>query len=308
MVQYYLADASDTDFDFLYELKKVSYKNYIEQTWGWDDAFQIKFHKENFATGNTKIILAGNRQIGSVDVKEGDTNIFISSLYLLPAFQSKGIGTQIINDLIKKAAIKNKRLELEVLQVNIRAQKLYGRLGFTKTTRDKTKYFMFKDAENNPEKSKAANLQFIPFEAVYADDFASLNKAWLQKYFEIEPIDEAIFANPTGYIIDKGGYIFFAQIGDAIVGTFALIKINEGVFELSKMAVTEECQGQKIGNKMVEFSLSKSRELHAEKVILYSNTSLKPAIHLYKKYGFKEVPLGAVEYRRANIKMEIEIK
>ena len=50
------------------------------------------------------------------------------------------------------------------------------------------------------------------------------------------------------------------------------------------------------------------KKLRAAKLILYSNTQLKPAIHLYKKYGFIEVPLNSSEYQRSNIKMEINLK
>jgi N-acetylglutamate synthase-like GNAT family acetyltransferase len=124
----------------------------------------------------------------------------------------------------------------------------------------------------------------------------------------VEPIDEQIFANPNEYIIDNDGYIFFEKLDDEIVGTFALMKVEEGVFELSKMAVDEKFQGKKLGNKMIEFSLDKAKELGAKKVILYSNTALQPAIHLYKKLDFIEVPLGSVDYKRANIKMQINIK
>ena len=74
------------------------------------------------------------------------------------------------------------------------------------------------------------------------------------------------------------------------------------------MAVREEFQGKKIGNKLVEHCLEVAKELVAQKVILYSNTKLENAIHLYTKYGFIEVPLDEVEYKRANIKMEIDIK
>jgi ribosomal protein S18 acetylase RimI-like enzyme len=140
----YLTLAADCDFDFVYELKKVAYREYVEQTWGWDDAFQFRFHRQNFAAGNTYIIYEGDKRIGSVDVKEGADNIFLSGLYILPRYQSKGIGTAIINQLFERALTANKRLELEVLKVNVKAQKLYEKLGFTKTDRDETKYFMYK--------------------------------------------------------------------------------------------------------------------------------------------------------------------
>lgn len=151
-------------------------------------------------------------------------------------------------------------------------------------------------------------INIINFEDALACDFSKLNVAWLKKYFVVEPIDEDILGHPRKFIIDKGGQIFFAKIGDEVVGTFALIKSADDEYELSKMAVSEQHQGKKVGNKMLEFCLYHARELHAKKVILFSNTILEPAIHLYRKYGFKEIPLGSSEYKRSNIKMEVEIK
>jgi ribosomal protein S18 acetylase RimI-like enzyme len=85
------------------------------------------------------------------------------------------------------------------------------------------------------------------------------------------------------------------------------MKMEEGVFELGKMAVTEKHQGLKIGNKMLEFAIEKTRAFGAYKLVLYSNTMLGPAIHLYKKYGFVQVPLEKSEYERSNIKMELSL-
>ena len=150
-------------------------------------------------------------------------------------------------------------------------------------------------------------LQIEDYKEQYSPDFASLNKAWLEEYFVVEPIDEAIFADPKGYIIDRGGYIFFAKLGDRVVGTFALMKMEEGIFELSKMAVAKDFQGKGAGSHLLRFCLQKGRELDAHKIVLYSNTSLEPAIHLYRKFGFLAVPLGSVEYKRANIKMELDL-
>jgi ribosomal protein S18 acetylase RimI-like enzyme len=74
------------------------------------------------------------------------------------------------------------------------------------------------------------------------------------------------------------------------------------------MAVWEKYQGQKIGNRLMEFCIEKAKELKADKLILYSNTMLGPAIHLYKKYGFIEVPITKSGYIRSNIKMELGLK
>ena len=125
-------------------------------------------------------------------------------------------------------------------------------------------------------------MEIIPFSDELANHFTRLNTAWLEKYFVIEPIDKEMLGDPKQYFIDKGGHIFFAKINEDIAGTFALLKDSDSVYELSKMAVDENYQGQKIGNKLMEFCIGKARNLKADKLILYSNTRLEPAIHLYK--------------------------
>ena len=151
-------------------------------------------------------------------------------------------------------------------------------------------------------------LEIIVYNERLAVDFKQLNEAWLKKYFEIEPIDVEMLSNPTQYFIYKGGYIFFAKLADEIAGTFALLKESDSVYELSKMAVAESFQGKNIGNRLMEFAIAKATELKAAKIILYSNTKLSPAIHLYRKYGFVEVPVISSGYKRCNIKMELIIK
>ena len=151
-------------------------------------------------------------------------------------------------------------------------------------------------------------MDIIPFSDELAHHFTRLNTAWLEKYFVIEPIDKEMLGDPKQYFIDKGGHIFFAKINEDIAGTFALLKDSDSVYELSKMAVDENYQGQKIGNKLMEFCIDEARNLRAGKLILYSNTRLEPAIHLYRKYGFIEVPITHSGYIRSNIKMELELK
>jgi len=150
-------------------------------------------------------------------------------------------------------------------------------------------------------------IEIIPFSESLAKDFEALNLAWLKKYFSIEPIDKEMLSNPKSYFIDKGGHIFFATYNGKVAGTFALMKTDNESYELSKMAVNEEFQGLKIGHTLLQFAIERSKELGAKKLILFSSTKLAAAIHLYRKYGFKEVPLGNSEYKRSDIKMEKEL-
>ena len=151
------------------------------------------------------------------------------------------------------------------------------------------------------------NIEIIGFKDEFAQYFTKLNLSWLKKYFEVEPVDHEMLSNPKTNIINKGGYIFFARLNEQIAGTFALIKNSDSSYELSKMAVDEGFQGKKIGNKMMEFCIDEAKRLKAGKVILFSNTKLLPALHLYRKYGFREVEIGESVYKRSDIKMELNI-
>lgn len=151
------------------------------------------------------------------------------------------------------------------------------------------------------------SVEIIPFSLDLKEPIKTLNLEWLRTYFRVEPKDEKVLSDPQGEIIDKGGMIFYAKYKGEIVGTVSLIKINDTTFELSKMAVTNGIQGLGIGNKLMEYCLALAKEKKIASLILYSNRSLLPAIHLYKKYGFVEVALENGIYERADIKMELTI-
>ncbi|WBU88882.1 GNAT family N-acetyltransferase [Cellulophaga omnivescoria] len=153
------------------------------------------------------------------------------------------------------------------------------------------------------------NLTFIPFLPKYAKTFKNLNLEWIKKYFEVEKKDIELLNNCEENIINKGGYIFFAKIEDTIVGCVAYIKIKENVYELGKMAVSENYQGKRIGQELLNYAINFAKEKQWEQVILYSSVKLTNALHIYKKIGFKEIPLEPnVVYKRSSIKMRLNLK
>ena len=149
-----------------------------------------------------------------------------------------------------------------------------------------------------------SKVNIVPYSAHYGDAFRKLNVEWLEKHFFVEPKDTELLSDPQTSILDNGGYIFYAEYDGEIVGTFALIHDENDCYELGKMAVTEKTQGLGIGNVMLQHCIDFAVSIGAKKIVLLSNTKLSSAIHLYKKYGFVEVPLGNNPYARSNIKME----
>ena len=135
-----------------------------------------------------------------------------------------------------------------------------------------------------------------------------LNYEWLEKYFKLEPTDILSLSNPKTEIIDKGGFIFYAKLNNEIVGTASLLKKNDLIFEIGKMAVSEKAQGFKIGTLLLEHCINFAKQKKISTLILYSNTKLETAIHLYRKYGFLEIELEKGLYERADIKMELKLQ
>lgn len=147
-------------------------------------------------------------------------------------------------------------------------------------------------------------IEIIPYSNDLKEAIKILNYEWLEKYFRVEQSDIQSLSNPNEEIIDKGGFIFYAKLNGEIVGTASLLKKTEDIFELGKMAVSEKAQGHKIGTLLLEHCLQFARQKQIRTLILYSNTKLKSALHLYRKYGFSEIKLDEGLYERANIKME----
>ncbi len=149
-----------------------------------------------------------------------------------------------------------------------------------------------------------SEVEIIPFEPRYREDFKRLNVEWLEKYFLVEPIDEEVLSNPETRILAPGGRILLARYEGEIVGTCALIQDGPGRFELSKMAVTPRRQGLKIGLRLLRAAIAEAKSLGARELFLESNSILKTAIALYEANGFVHTPRPVPShYQRADVYM-----
>ncbi|MGC8750109.1 GNAT family N-acetyltransferase [Hydrotalea sp.] len=138
-----LRQCTPADSQFFYELKKLVLFHYVKAIWGWDEQVQQQFHAENFHPNQTQIILWQAQPVGTIELVEDKDKIFISSLYIHPDFQNKKIGTFLVQQQIQQAKTSGKKVALEVLRLNTRAQKLYSNLGFvTIPNNDAIKLYM----------------------------------------------------------------------------------------------------------------------------------------------------------------------
>jgi putative acetyltransferase len=120
--------------------------------------------------------------------------------------------------------------------------------------------------------------------------FQTLNEEWIARYFVLEPKDRETLGDPDNTILRKGGRIFMVYVDGQAVGCVALIPMSDGVYELSKMAVSPELRGQGIGRLLLEHAIAQAKALGASSLFLGSNSGLKNAVHLYEAVGFRHVP------------------
>jgi DNA-binding MarR family transcriptional regulator/N-acetylglutamate synthase-like GNAT family acetyltransferase len=152
---------------------------------------------------------------------------------------------------------------------------------------------------------ESALVQMVDYTPAYQAAFRRLNEEWITRYFRMEEGDYKALDHPKEYILDKGGHIFMALYKGEPVGACALIHMEDGGFELAKMAVSPAAQGLGIGYLLGRACIDKARTLGARRVYLESNTRLKPAISLYHKLGFRKVAGPPSPYERADIQMEL---
>ena len=149
------------------------------------------------------------------------------------------------------------------------------------------------------------SVQIAEYQPIFKEHFKNLNLEWIQKYFKVEPHDLEQLDNPEMYILDKGGQIFFAIYQNEVVGTVALVKNSATDFELAKMAVSPKYQGIGAGKALCAYPIEVAQKAGAKILWLESSRKLTPALTMYSKLGFVEIPMDETPYSRADIKMQI---
>ncbi|MEO8512998.1 MAG: GNAT family N-acetyltransferase [Ignavibacteria bacterium] len=128
MKNYSLRPSSALDSELIYSIKKNALGEYIKLTWGWDEEVQRKMHEKEMLAENISIIIFDNKEIGTIGKILNENEIIICRLYIIDEYQSYGIGSDIVNSIIVDNPVKE--IRLGVLKVNMRARKLFEKLGF----------------------------------------------------------------------------------------------------------------------------------------------------------------------------------
>jgi putative acetyltransferase len=148
----------------------------------------------------------------------------------------------------------------------------------------------------------------VSYDEDYRPEFEELNRQWIETYFTLEPADREILSDPRGKILEKGGQVFFVLEHGHVKGTCAVLRETPEECEIAKMAVAPSARGRGFGDLLMEACIAFAKASGARRAVIVSNTALQPAIRLYRKHGFVQVPLAAdPRYERGNIRLELEL-
>jgi ribosomal protein S18 acetylase RimI-like enzyme len=136
-----LRAASAADAPFVYEMHRATMKDYVTQVWGWDEAFQAEMFSKWFVPEQFQIIVLDGQDVGLLAVEQRATELFLSTIEILPAYQGRGLGAAVVRSILAQAAAARVPAALQVLKVNP-ARRLYERLGFSISGETATHYQM----------------------------------------------------------------------------------------------------------------------------------------------------------------------
>ena len=158
----------------------------------------------------------------------------------------------------------------------------------------------------SPASAQVLGARIADFDPRWRADFARLILEWLERWFTVEPIDRAVLDDPEAHILAAGGHVLFAvDAAGRAFGTVALKHEGDGVYELTKMAVSPEARGQGLGRALMVSALARFHALGGRELFLESSSLLATALALYESVGFEHrpAPRPGSHYARADVYM-----
>lgn len=149
-------------------------------------------------------------------------------------------------------------------------------------------------------------MEIVEYQQKYKKDFIELNTAWVERFWVMEQADLDILEH-VEELLKTGSMIYFAVENGEVLATCMAMPLGGDVWEICKLAAIGQYTGKGAGSAVFRASMAWAVGHGAKKLTLISNSRLKPALHIYEKFGFREVPLNKAYwgYERADIQFEL---
>lgn len=127
---YSLRPATPGDLEGLRAVHESAFRGLVETRYDWDPDQQRQIVLESIP--HAQIVEVAGALAGQLIVEEREDEVFLSRVMLGAAYRGRGLGAQIVGDVIARARASGRAVTLSVWENN-RARGLYERLGFRVT-------------------------------------------------------------------------------------------------------------------------------------------------------------------------------
>lgn len=172
---------------------------------------------------------------------------------------------------------------------------------------NKIKNYHIYDLKNN-----SLPINILDYSPSLKQFFTTLVGDWLSDMLHNELEEEDLFTinNPDIAYLLNGGFVFFAECNNEIVGCVALKRLDENKFEFAKLIVKEEARKLGVATKLIERCITRCKENKASELWLQTTNKLIEAHQLYYKMGFvdKEAPVSMSVLKRTEKIMVLNLE
>ena len=147
-------------------------------------------------------------------------------------------------------------------------------------------------------------MNVVEYNPRYKESFIQFNTDWIVDNFGcLEKEDYETFTK-IDEELENGAMIFFALEKDIPLATCMVKPMREETWEICKLGSNKYREHKGCGSAVFEAAVQWAIDHGAKRLFILSNRNLKPALHIYEKYGFKEIKLDDYEYVRGDIAFE----
>lgn len=147
-------------------------------------------------------------------------------------------------------------------------------------------------------------MEVVKYDKKYKQYFIDFNTDWIIENFGFLEENDINSFNNVEENIKNGAMIFFAIEEDKCLACCMALPIDNNVWELCKLGSNKNLPHKGAGSAVFKAGMDYAVQNGAEKLTIISNSKLKAALHIYKKFGFKEIKLADYHYKRGDIAFE----
>lgn len=147
-------------------------------------------------------------------------------------------------------------------------------------------------------------MEIIEYDEKYRQAFIEFNTEWIKEYFGALEEEDTYTFEHIDELLENGAMIYFAVENGVPLAACMAAPMEGDTWEVCKLgsnsAVPHKGAGSAVVRAVMEYTLSHG----AKRLFIVTNTKLEAAIHIYKKFGFREIKLDDYGYARGDIAFE----